>query len=168
MSEWEHDRVSDAELWAEEPLDPDIDGDAAATGPAYGPVMAVVAVGGVIGTCARYGATQIWPHASGFDWTTFTINVTGCLLIGVLMVLVTERFTVHPLVRPFLGTGILGGYTTFSTAMVGTHSLADAGSWGTAAAYLLGTLIAAVAAVWTGVALARRLSGRAPEGAEPR
>ena len=151
--------MTDAELWAEEPLDPDIDGDTTPPGLAYGPVMAVVAIGGVIGSCARYGATQIWPHASGFDWTTFVINVTGCLFIGILMVLVTEKFTPHPLLRPFLGTGILGGYTTFSTAMVGTHSLADAGSWGTASAYLLGTLVAAIAAVWLGVTMTRRFAG---------
>ncbi len=150
-----------AELWAEEPIDPDIDGDTAVGDgtPTYERVLAVVAVGGVIGACARYGATQLWPPSSGFDWTTFWVNVTGCFLIGVLMVLVTERFSVHPLLRPFLGTGILGGYTTFSTAMVGTHSLADAGAWGTATGYLLGTLVAAVAAVWAGVVLTRWVSG---------
>ncbi|WP_261988702.1 fluoride efflux transporter FluC, partial [Streptomyces sp. wa22] len=51
-----------------------------------------------------------------FPWAVFAVNVTGCALIGVLMVLLAERGTVtHPLVRPFLGVGVLGGFTTFST-----------------------------------------------------
>jgi fluoride exporter len=116
------------------------------------PVVAVVAAGGVVGALARYGLGVAFPHPrGGFPWATFGVNVSGCLLIGALIVLVTEGFAAHPLARPFLGTGILGGYTTFSTAMVDTQRLWSAGAAGTGLAYLFGTLAAALAAVYLGV-----------------
>ncbi|MEU0304646.1 CrcB family protein [Streptomyces sp. NPDC006175] len=66
-------------------------------------ILATITAGGVLGACARYGATLIWPTApTAFPWTTFWIDVTGCAAMGILMVLITERFTVHPLTRPFL------------------------------------------------------------------
>jgi CrcB protein len=116
------------------------------------PVVGVVAAGGVAGALARYGLGLAFPHPrTGFPWATFGINVSGCLLIGLLVVLVTEGPAAHPLTRPFLGTGVLGGYTTFSTAMVDTQHLWSAGAAGTGLAYLFGTLAAALAAVWLGV-----------------
>jgi CrcB protein len=105
---------------------------------------------------ARYGLTVAYPHPrTGFPWATFGINVSGCLLIGVLVVLVTEGFAAHPLTRPFLGTGVLGGYTTFSTAIVDTQHLWSAGAAGTGLGYLFGTLAAALTAAWLGVVGAR-------------
>ncbi|SDS92526.1 fluoride efflux transporter FluC [Actinoplanes derwentensis] len=124
--------------------------------PRQAAVLAVVAAGGVLGACARYGATLIWPATPGaFPWTTFGINVSGCALMGVLMVLITERFTVHPLVRPLLGTGVLGGYTTFSTYAVDAQHLVDTGHPGIALFYLVATLSAALLAVWGAAALTR-------------
>ncbi|MBO0868641.1 MAG: CrcB family protein, partial [Micromonosporaceae bacterium] len=64
------------------------------------------------------------------------------------------------LLRPFLGTGLLGGYTTFSTYVVDTQRLVAAGAAGTALAYLLGTVVAALAATYLGVVLTRRLTQR--------
>ncbi len=123
--------------------------------------MAAVAIGGGIGALARYELTTTWPTAPGqFPWTTFFVNVTGCLLIGVLMVLVTEVRVAHHLVRPFLGVGVLGGFTTFSTYTVEIHGLLKPGSAGMALAYLGGTLLTAGLAVITGVAVTRRLAGR--------
>jgi CrcB protein len=105
----------------------------------------------VLGALARYGAATAWPHpASGFPWSTFVVNVTGCLLIGVLMVIVTDVLPHRRLVRPFLGVGVLGGYTTFSTYIVDIHKAASAGAPGVALAYLAATLIAAVLAVGAG------------------
>ena len=77
--------------------------------------------------------------------------------MGVLMVTVTEAFSAHRLVRPFLGTGVLGGFTTFSTYTVDTQKLIDGAAPQTALLYLAATAIAAVAAVWTGATLARVL-----------
>lgn len=87
-----------------------------------GPVLAAVALGGVIGACARYGVGLLRPLGPlAFPWSTLLVNVAGCAAMGVLMVLVTEVLTPHRLVRPFLGTGVLGGFTTFSTYAVDVH-----------------------------------------------
>lgn len=124
------------------------------------PVLAAVAVGGAAGALGRYGLGLALPHASGaFPWATFAVNVTGCLLIGVLIVLVTEWRTAPALVRPLLGTGVLGGYTTFSTYAVDAHEMLGAGRVAAAAAYVVGTLVAAIVATWLGMWLARTATG---------
>jgi CrcB protein len=120
------------------------------------PVLAVISAGGVTGALARYGLTEAFPHTTqGFAWTTFGINVSGCLLIGVLMVLVSEVWPTRRLLLPFLGTGVLGGYTTFSTYIVDIQQLLAAGAARTALAYLAGTLVAALTAVYAGITLTR-------------
>ncbi|MEU9882109.1 fluoride efflux transporter CrcB [Streptomyces phaeochromogenes] len=123
-----------------------------------GPVVAVVSVGGALGASARYGATLLWPtHTGGFPWTTFWVNVVGCFVIGAFMVVITEAWAAHRLVRPFFGTGVLGGFTTFSTYAVDIQRLVDTGHPRTALAYLAATLVAALAAVWLAVTAARRI-----------
>ncbi|MFI6701968.1 fluoride efflux transporter CrcB [Streptomyces sp. NPDC050509] len=122
------------------------------------PAVAVVALGGAIGASARYGAALLWPTAPGaFPWTTLTVNVFGCAVIGVLMVVITDLRAAHPLVRPFFGTGVLGGFTTFSTYAVDIQRLVADGRAGTGAAYLGLTLFAALAAVWSAVWATRRV-----------
>ena len=119
-------------------------------------LLSVVAAGGVIGAWGRTALSLAWPHRpGGFPWATFVINVSGCLLIGVLMVLITEVWSAHRLLRPFLGVGVLGGYTTFSTYAVDVRQLAAAGAAWTGLLYLAGTLLAALAAVYLGIAGAR-------------
>ncbi|MFS8199889.1 fluoride efflux transporter CrcB [Streptomyces sp. CWNU-52B] len=126
-----------------------------------GPVVTVVAVGGAAGASARYGAALLWPaQAGGFPWTTFWVNVVGCFAIGVLMVVITDVWAAHRLVRPFFGTGVLGGFTTFSTYAVDIERLIGDGRPRTALAYLALTLVAALAAVSLAVALTRRVSVR--------
>jgi fluoride exporter len=123
-----------------------------------GRAFAAVAVGGVLGALARYGIGLLLPHPSGsFPWGTLLINVLGGLLMGALIVTVAERGRGHPLTRPFLGTGVLGGFTTFSTYTVDAQQLIAAGRVGVAGAYLAGTLVAAVVATWVGLAAARRV-----------
>jgi fluoride exporter len=124
-------------------------------------VLAAIAAGGVLGAEARYGMSLLLPH-SGWQWPwgTWLVNVSGCFLIGVLMVVVTWLTAPHRLVRPFLGIGVLGGYTTFSTAMVDVQQLALAGRAGAALGYLLATLAAAVLATFTGAALTRAATQR--------
>ncbi|MGW1025455.1 fluoride efflux transporter FluC [Streptomyces sp. NPDC002577] len=122
-----------------------------------GPVVAVVALGGAAGAAARYGATLLWPTAPGaFPWTIFAVNAVGCALMGVLMVVITEGRQTHRLVRPFLGTGVLGGFTTFSTYTVDIARLTDLREAGTALGYLALTPVVALAAVWAGSAATRR------------
>lgn len=126
-----------------------------------GPVVAVVAVGGAVGAVARYGASLIWPTAVGdFPTTTFVVNAVGCAVIGVFMVVLAEAWPAHRLVRPFFGTGVLGGFTTFSTYAVDIRRLIDGGHPGTGLAYLAATAAAALVAVWTAAALTRRTLAR--------
>ena len=93
------------------------------------------------------------PHRPGaFPLATFAINVRGCLLIGVVIVVLTERSTgAHPLARPFLTTGVLGGFTTFSTFATDAEELLRLGHLGSALGYLVGTPVAALTATWVGL-----------------
>ncbi|NUW45921.1 fluoride efflux transporter FluC [Nonomuraea rhodomycinica] len=118
--------------------------------------LGAISLGGAFGALARFGITRAMPHPpGGFAWATWLINVTGCLLIGLLMVAITEAWRVHRLVRPFLGIGVLGGYTTFSTYVVDTQKALEAGAARTALAYLGGTLVAALLATYAGERLGR-------------
>jgi len=129
---------------------------------AQGPldVLAVIALGGAVGALARYGVGRLQPHAPDqFPWATLEINAVGCVLIGVLMVVITELTTPHRLARPFLGVGVLGGFTTFSTYAVDIQQLLMRQRPGLALAYLSSTVFAALAGVWLGVT-ATRLAAR--------
>jgi len=132
-------------------------------------VLSVISVGGIFGACARHGLALAWPHRPGeFPWATLVTNVSGCLLIGVLMVLITEVWSAHRLLRPFLGVGVLGGYTTFSTYAVDIQQMVAAGAARTALVYLTGTLAAALAAVYLGIILTRTVTGISPRRREQR
>ncbi|NKQ51870.1 CrcB family protein [Amycolatopsis sp. K13G38] len=125
--------------------------------PSIWPVLAVISAGGVLGALARYGLQQAFPHsASEFGWATFGINAAGCLLIGVLMALIGELWPGRRLLRPFLGVGVLGGFTTFSTYVVDIQQALAAGAARTALAYLAATIVAALLAVWVGATLTTR------------
>ncbi|BCB90125.1 fluoride efflux transporter FluC [Phytohabitans suffuscus] len=129
--------------------------------PSPWPVLASISAGGVLGSLARYGLSEALPHpAGGFAWATFAVNVSGCLLIGVLMVLVNQVWSRRRLVRPFLGVGVLGGYTTFSTYVVDAQRAVVAGAPETALLYLAATLAAALLAVWAGTAVTSAAVGR--------
>ena len=118
--------------------------------------LPAIAAGGMVGSSARYALEQAWPqHGVGVPWATLVTNVSGCLLIGVTMVAVTERGRRHPLWRPFLGVGILGGYTTFSTYAVQVQQAIQKGEALLALGYLVGTVAAALVAVAAGTFGAR-------------
>lgn len=142
-----------------EAIDPDVDLHVPAQrAERQGRVLAAVAAGGALGATARYGLALLWPAASaGFPWATFWTNVAGCALIGVLMALISEggRRSPHPLLRPFAGTGVLGGFTTFSTYAVDFSRLLDAGRAGLALAYAGLTVAGALGAVWAAASLTR-------------
>ncbi|MFF5935675.1 CrcB family protein [Streptomyces sp. NPDC012508] len=127
------------------------------------PIVGAVVAGGAVGAAARYGASLAWPTPAGaFPWTTLAVNASGCAAIGVLMVLVIEVGTPpHRLARPFLGTGVLGGFTTFSTYALDTQRLLSAGDAARGVAYMGATVVAAMVAVGAATfatrgALARR------------
>ena len=119
-------------------------------------ILGVIAVGGALGSTARYGAGVLWPHdPSQVAWSTFAVNVVGGFLLGLLMVFVNDVWPPHRYVRPFVGVGVLGGFTTFSTYMLDTHALIGAGRLPIALLYLMGTLLVGLAAVWLGIAVGR-------------
>ncbi len=121
------------------------------------PLLTVIALGGAVGAEGRYGVGLIFPHGQGqFPWSTVLINASGCLLIGALMVLLSELTSPHRLVRPFLGVGVLGGYTTFSTFTVDSRQLIAAGHLWRAVAYVSTMVVVCAVAVWVATAGARQ------------
>jgi CrcB protein len=121
--------------------------------------LAVIAVGGIVGALARQGLWAVFPrHPGVFDWPTLGINVAGCALIGALMTAVTEIRHAHRLTGPFLGVGVLGGFTTFSTYIVDAQKDFTAGAAPTGLAYLGVTLATAMLAVYGGASVTRLLS----------
>lgn len=107
--------------------------------------LPAVALGGALGALARWLVTEAAPASSGFPWTVFWINVAGSALLALLPALpaVRERAALGL----FLGTGVLGGFTTMSAASVDTVHLLDDGRLGLALLYAGGTLLAALGAV---------------------
>jgi CrcB protein len=119
-------------------------------------VLAVISAGGALGALCRWQVGRLLPTSSGaFPWSTFWINVSGAFALGVLMVLVTDLLPPSRHLRPFVGVGFLGGYTTFSTYALETRGLLAGGHVGLAAAYLLGTLVAGLLATWLAIVVAR-------------
>ncbi|HVW35161.1 MAG TPA: fluoride efflux transporter CrcB [Acidimicrobiia bacterium] len=119
-------------------------------------VLAAVSLGGALGAPARYGIAQLVYITPGtFPWGTFAINASGSFAVGFLLILVLERFPPTRYIRPFLATGFLGAYTTYSTFAVETDLLVKNGQWPIALAYVVASYGAGFLAVWTGMALAR-------------
>lgn len=121
-------------------------------------VLAAISCGGALGALARYGLGAAVPHAAGgMAWATLSVNASGCLLIGVLIVLITDAWPGQRLLRPFLGVGLLGGYTTYSTYTVDIQQAIAAGAARTALAYLGITLALSLFAVWAKALVTRAL-----------
>lgn len=102
--------------------------------------------GGALGALARWALTDRFPVGDGFPATVFWINVIGCALLAGLPAIAAVR--VRPWLAVFLGTGVLGGFTTMSAASEQTVLLLENDRPGTAVAYAGGTLVAALVAVW--------------------
>ncbi|WP_328995347.1 CrcB family protein [Kribbella sp. NBC_01245] len=118
--------------------------------PRLSATLTVIAVGGAVGAVCRYGLAEAIPHSPGaFPWATFATNVLGCLLIGALLAWLHDSRRDRPLLAAFAATGVLGGFTTFSTYAVETRGLL-ADHPVTAFVYLFGTLAAALIAVFAG------------------
>ena len=123
-------------------------------------VALVIGAGGAIGGGARWALNQAWPLVpGGFPWATFVENVAGCLVLGALMVFLLDVWRPSRYARPFIGIGVLGGFTTFSAYTADTRALLLHSQVPLALAYLFGTLFVALAASWTGILLARIAAG---------
>ncbi|MEM1315803.1 MAG: fluoride efflux transporter CrcB [Pseudomonadota bacterium] len=117
-----------------------------------------VALGGAIGAALRWwlaGAVTRWA-GPGFPWGTFAVNVVGALVMGVAAAVMMERLPgAWGRFAPFLMTGVLGGFTTFSAFSLEALFLIERGRHAAAAAYMGGSVLACVLALWLGLTLVR-------------
>lgn len=178
------------------PIDPDLE-DAAELRARHRPPRSAVAValgavfaGGFLGTVARDGVEAAWPtHAAHFPTATFVINTSGAFLLGLMLTALLERaphrsrwLATHPLasahIRAFVGAGLLGGWTTYSTMVVEAVTLGHEGRLSAGAGYLALSLVCGLSASVAGIALGRFRAPRAaarvgapvdlPDGGRPR
>ncbi|MDA8295817.1 MAG: CrcB family protein [Actinomycetota bacterium] len=121
-------------------------------------ILLVVGAAGILGALSRYAVSRLLPTPAGrFPWSTFWINITGSLVIGFVLVLLTERFPRARVARPLVATGFLGAYTTFSTYMVDADLLFRGHDLAMGAEYAVGSLLAGGGAALVGIWLGRFL-----------
>jgi fluoride exporter len=163
------------------PIDPEIDDPESppqrrptSRWPRFAPgVLLAVFLGGVLGGGARYGIGLAAPPAvDGFPWDIFAINLSGAFALAALLVLVLEVFPPTRYVRPALGTGFIGAFTTFSSLATATDHLLAHGHPMLAIAYTLSSLFGGLVAASLGLACGRAISAKrrragTPEGAAP-
>ncbi len=151
------------------PLDPDLDAAESATG-APRPIhlrpgaLVLVFVGGTIGTAAREALSLALPPLDGVPYAIFGINITGALLLGVLLESLVRRGPDtgrRQRLRLLLGTGVMGGFTTYSALAADTAHLVGTGAIGSALAYGVGTVLVGAVATGLGIALASGVHRRA-------
>ena len=119
----------------------------------------MLAIGGALGAIARYQVAALVQARVpvGFPYGTFVVNVTGCLVMGFVTPLLTDRLVVHPNLRYLIPIGFIGAYTTFSTFELETFRAVSEGAWPIAAANVIGSCAAGYAALWAGFVAARLL-----------
>lgn len=122
-----------------------------------------IALGGALGSMARFWLSSLsasqW--GEGFPWGTLLVNVIGCFVIGFFatFIVVDDKAIVGPSGRHFFMTGVLGGFTTFSSFSLQTLALAREGAWGKAGGYVAGSVVLCLLAVWLGHVVATALRG---------
>lgn len=118
-----------------------------------------IALGGALGALARYGVNQLTFSAAldRFPAATFTVNVSGCLLMGICYVLIVEKAVLSPEWRLWLMTGFLGAFTTFSAFALEAVTLWQNGHGLLALLYIALSVCACVAAVAVGIDCTQRL-----------
>jgi CrcB protein len=120
----------------------------------------LAALGGALGALARWAVAVAFPSSpTGWPWATLLVNLTGCLLIGVLIAVLAARFPDAHWPRTFFGAGVLGGYTTFSAFAVEIVRLVEAGAAVPAAGYVVTSVLGGVLAVVAGALLGRAFAG---------
>jgi len=114
-----------------------------------------VALGGAIGAALRYivNVAVMRGVGPGFPWATVFVNVTGSFAMGALVVILAKKGGTH--LAPFLMTGILGGFTTFSAFSLDAVTLWERGASMAATAYVLGSVVASIGALVAGMAVMR-------------
>lgn len=147
------------------PVDPDLESATARPRPLHlrASSLGLVAAGGTLGTAAREGVSLAWPPVAGIPVAILVVNITGAFLLGVLLEALArggpDRGRRQAL-RLLLGTGFMGGFTTYSTLAVDTASLLGDGRAGAGAGYALTILIVGALATWGGITVATLRRGR--------
>lgn len=139
-----------------EPLDPEAD-------PSRRPSLEAlvgVALGAAVGATGRFALYQSLPGGPpGLPWATLTVNVTGSLLLGVVLGALSRSRTT-PRLRAVVAAGVLGTYTTFSTFVVDAALLVRAGLWWLALTYVAASLSGGLGTAWLGLRAGRMLGRR--------
>ena len=119
-------------------------------------IVFALGCGGIVGALARYVVLLALPITQGqFPWNTFIVNVTGSAVLGFLLTLLIEQFPRGRLVRPFIGTGVIGAYTTFSTFEIDALLLFRGHHLMTGVSYVTASLLSGLLALWLGMSGAR-------------
>jgi CrcB protein len=122
-------------------------------------ILTVVFVGGIVGGLARYGMTKAWPTPdAGFPWATFVVNTLGAFGLALLVALIADVLASRRLLRPAVGTGFFGAFTTFSSVVTTSDHLMAHGHAQTGWIYLAGSTVAALGAVSFGLLLGRAVA----------
>ncbi len=122
-------------------------------------LLAWLAAAGALGTLARFGLAGLMQKIAGerFPWGTFTVNVLGCLLFGLVWTLAEDRLVISGRTRFIVLTGFMGAFTTFSTYAYETSDLLRDSQWWPAAANIVGQNALGLACVFLGLALGKWL-----------
>jgi CrcB protein len=120
-----------------------------------------ICLGGAVGTAGRYLLGDWLMRVAGpaFPWGTLAVNVLGSFLLGLVMQLALSTDWISPTLRLTLATGVLGGFTTYSSFNYETLRLLEGGSLLLAGVNLAGTVAGCLVAGTLGMALARALAG---------
>jgi CrcB protein len=119
--------------------------------------LAAIFVGGFLGAIARAELADALPSDSGqWPWATFAVNIVGALLLGYFTTRLQERLPLSAYRRPFLGTGICGALTTFSTMQLELLQMLDHGRIGLAVAYAAASIVLGFAAIALATNVVRR------------
>lgn len=142
------------------PVGPDPDPESGGIRPS---MMLAVAIGGMVGSVARYAIGRVWPVEPGaVPWATLAVNVAGSLLLGVALVVLAEIWPTDSRRRALVSTGVLGALTTMATYAVEVVVLAKDGHAALAFGYIAGSLAAGLAAAAGGIALGHAVVAAVP------
>jgi CrcB protein len=120
-------------------------------------VLVAIFVGGCAGGVARYGLDRTWPAGAGqFPWTIFAINTGGAFVLA-LVVVIAVGVVPSRYLRPLVGTGFCGAFTTFSSIVVTADQLTAHGHPGLAIGYLAASIGAGLVAAWLGLVAGRTI-----------
>jgi len=120
--------------------------------------LAAIFCGGIVGALARTALSRAFPDSPHtWPWAIFSVNVVGAFMLGYLVTRLAERLPTSAYKRPFLGTGLCGALTTFSTVQLELYKMIQVHEWALAASYAAATLVASFAAVTLATAFVRRV-----------